>query len=75
MKEELRSRYSFHKIDADGVTKMKNIRRYVKNLAEAIDMLCPDGRSKATALTHLDAVMTSANAAIALTYPIDPDDI
>ena len=74
-KEDLRSRYSFHKVDADGIQKMKTIRRHVRELANAIDIVCPDGRSKASALTSLDSVMTQANAAISLSYPVDENDL
>lgn len=75
MKDETRSRFSFHKPDAEGVEKMRQIRRKVRDLASSIDELCPESREKATALTQLSFVMMSANSAIVQTYPLDEKDV
>jgi hypothetical protein len=70
MNQELKSRFSFHTPDSDGINKMEAIRVSVRQLAEIIDQLCPDGREKSTAFTQLQFVMMSANSAIVQQYPI-----
>lgn len=72
---ELNSRFSFHKCDAAGVEKMRQVRRKVRELALTIDELCPESREKATALTELSFVMMTANSAIVQQYPVDPEDV
>jgi hypothetical protein len=74
MTKETLSRFSFHKADAEGIEKMRSIRRSVRELAEKIETLCPNSRETATALTQLSFVMMSANSAIVQQYPIDPED-
>lgn len=41
------------------------IRQDCRALAEQINGICPEGREKALAITHLEEVMMWANAAIA----------
>lgn len=71
---EVASRFGFHKPDAEGVQKMRDIRKKVRELALLIEQLCPVSREKATALTQLSFVMMSANSAIVQQYPLDPAD-
>lgn len=75
MRDDIRSRFSFHKPDETGVANMRTIRRKVRELAQAIDDLCPESREKATALTQLSFVMMSANSAIVQQYPLDENDV
>lgn len=75
MKEDIKSRFSFHKPDTEGVSKMRDIRRKVRELAQLIDENCPESREKATALTQLSFVMMSANSAIVQQYPVDESDV
>lgn len=75
MKDETKSRFTFHKPDADGVHKMRTIRRHVRSLAEAIEMLCPESRETSHALTQLQTVMMHANSAIVQQYPLDENDL
>jgi hypothetical protein len=75
MQLETLSRFSFHKPDANGVAAMKVVRVKVRELASAIDTLCPASKEKATALTNLATVMMNANSAIVQQYPIDPADL
>lgn len=72
---EIISRFSFHKPDAEGVAKMKEIRKKVRELAYQVETLCPESREKQTALTQLSFVMMSANSAIVQQYPVDPNDL
>lgn len=75
MRDDIKSRFSFHKPDAEGTEKMRAIRRKVRDLADAIDKLCPETREKATALTQLATVMMHANSAIVQQYPVDENDV
>lgn len=53
-----RDTFHYHKIDADVAERMVYIRRLFIELAEFLEVLLPDGRSKALCLTHLeDALM------------------
>ena len=72
--EEIKGRFGFHKPDAEGVKKMSEVRKKVRELAFLIEDLCPESREKATALTQLSFVMMAANSAIVQQYPLDPAD-
>jgi hypothetical protein len=75
MKDETKSRFTFHKPDAEGVQKMRTIRRHVRALADAIEILCPESREASHALTQLQTVMMHANSAIVQQYPLDENDL
>ncbi len=75
MKDTIKSRFSFHIPDAEGVEKMRSIRREIRILATLIDDLCPESREKATALTQLATVMMHANSSIVQQYPLDEKDV
>lgn len=75
MRKEIIDRFSFHKPDQKGIEKMRAIRMEVRELADLIDVLCPESREKATALTQLSFVMMSANSAIVQQYPVDPAEL
>jgi hypothetical protein len=68
-------RFASHTVDLEGVTKMRLVRKKVRELANLIDKSCPDSKEKATALTQLTFVMFSANSAISSTYPVDPAEL
>lgn len=72
--DEVNSRFGFHKPDAEGVKNMTTVRKKVRELAFLLEEVCPESREKATALTHLAAVMMNANSAIVQQYPLDPND-
>lgn len=74
MRDEIKSRFGFHRPDAEGVKNMTEIRVKIRELADLIDVLCPESREKATALTQLSFVMMAANSAIVQKYPLDPKD-
>lgn len=69
-KQDIKSRFSFHSPDAQGVADMEEIRCKCRELAFLIDDKCPESREKATALTQLSFVMMSANSSIVQKYPI-----
>lgn len=73
--KEITSRFSFHKPDETGVSDMRTIRRLVRGLAYHIELLCPESREKATALTQLATVMMHANSAIVQKFPVDEKDV
>lgn len=68
------SRFTFHKPDADGITKMRSVRKWIRGLASEIETICPPGKEREAALQHLQLVMMSANSAIVQQYPLDEND-
>jgi hypothetical protein len=75
MRDEIKSRFSFHKPDAHGIDRMREIRAKVRELADLIDVLCPVSPERSTAFTQLAFVMMSANSAIVQEYPVDPAEL
>lgn len=75
MNTDLVRRFSFHKPDAEGVAKMRAIRRKVRELADLIDRQCPDSTEKHIAFSHLQTVMMHANSSIVQQYPLDENDV
>jgi hypothetical protein len=75
MRDEIRSRFTFHKPDAVGTEQMRSIRRKIRELAQLIDETCPESREKSTALTQLSFVMMCANSSIVQKYPLDEKDV
>ena len=58
-------RFEYHKPDADKVKRHEAVREAARVFAHAIDTLCPNGREKSLAITHVEDSMMWANAAIA----------
>jgi hypothetical protein len=69
--DQVRQRYSSHVPNVEGIEKMRKVRKAIRILASEIDVLCPEGRDKATALTCIQQAMFHANAAISQGFPID----
>lgn len=69
---ELTNRYSYHAPFGDQADRYNRIRAQVLETAKLIRDLCPDSRERATAFTHLDAVMMFANASIARNETMPP---
>lgn len=65
VKVDLRHRYNYHAPKPDQIERYGAIREKIAELAIFISERAPDSRELSTALTHLDAVMFYANAAIA----------
>jgi len=63
--QDLDNRFNYHKPDAAKVILHEDIRNAARALAKDVDLLVPDGREKALALTKIEEVMFWANAAIA----------
>ena len=63
--EELKNRFSHHKVSADTALEMSSIRQAALQLAVAIDKRMPDGREKSVALRKLEEFVFWANAGIA----------
>ena len=74
LSEDSKNRFSSHTADQQNVEKMFKIREEVRALALQIEMIVPAGRDRATALTHLQAVMMFSNAAICEKLPINPNE-
>jgi len=62
---DLAHRYSYHAPHSDQASRYVEIRNAVGDLALVLARNAPASRELSTALTHLDAVMFNANAAIA----------
>lgn len=75
LSEVSKNRFSGHIPDAECSEKMRSIRKAVRELALQIEILVPEGRERATALTHLEFVMMSANGGIVRSFPIDEREI
>lgn len=71
--EEISNRFGYHPATADTAPQHDSVRQAYMQLAHWLDDFLPDGRDKATALTHLESSMHWANAAIAMTTPIASD--
>lgn len=65
VKNDIRHRYNYHAPRHTQQERYETVRAEIANLAIFISERCPDSRELSTALTHLDAVMFYANAAIA----------
>lgn len=62
---ELTSRFTYHPPTATEPPIYEHIREEARALAHLLNRLCPDGREKSSAITHLEEVVFWANAAIA----------
>lgn len=58
-------RFEYHKPDGTKVTKHEAIREACRVLAHEIEALCPNGREKALAITHVEEAMLWSNTSIA----------
>ena len=63
-RSELDSRFGYHKVSGDKMTRHESIRSVLREAAVTVNDLCPDGREKSLAVTHLEEVMFWADAAI-----------
>lgn len=62
---DLENRFSYHPVTLETGPKYEAVRNECKELAYKLTALCPPSRELSLALTHLEDVMYSANAAIA----------
>lgn len=63
--EELKRRFTYHAPNAARAEDHAHLRALLKDTADAIDNIVPDGREKSTAITKLEEAMFWANAALA----------
>lgn len=61
----LAHRFAYHAPDDAKRLRHEQVRAACLELARALDELCPDGREKSLAITHVEDSMMWANAAIA----------
>lgn len=65
MDQELTTRFTYHPPKEDQIPRFQAIREAALDFANLLETLCPDSRELSLALTALDQVVWSANAAIA----------
>lgn len=63
--QELEKRFTYHPPKGDQPQKYGEIRAAARELAEALNALCPESREKSLAFTSLEEAVMWANAAIA----------
>jgi hypothetical protein len=63
--EGLEDRFTYHPPQGDQVGRYQAVRSQALELAKLLVTNCPASAERSTALTHLDAVVMFANAAIA----------
>ena len=63
--EEIANRFHYHAPSDDGVRKHKRLTQEFTILAESVEAICPEGREKAVAFTHLETAKMWASAAVA----------
>lgn len=65
MNEVIENNFTYHAPKEGQPEKYEEIRKKAKELAYAIDTLCPNSREKSLAMTNLEASVMWANASIA----------
>jgi hypothetical protein len=63
--KDLTNRFTHHPPKGDQAFRYGEIRNRAHAVASLIDEMCPDGREKSLAITHLEQAVMWANAAIA----------
>ena len=64
-KDDLDNRFSHHDPLDTSDLDMSHVRELIRDLAEDLNVMVPDGREKSLAMTNLEQVMFWANAGIA----------
>jgi hypothetical protein len=67
--EELLTRFTYHPPKGDQPGRYEAIRSHGIQLAELVDLECPESREKSLALTRIEEAVMWANAAIARREP------
>jgi hypothetical protein len=65
-KDEIDNIFTYHKPNSNQTTRYEKLREDAKELAYAINSMCPECREKSLALTNLQQTVMWANASIAL---------
>jgi hypothetical protein len=63
--EDMQRRFDYHAPDEEAARLHDTVRMRLKRVAMSMDILLPEGREKALAITKLEEAMFWANAAIA----------
>ncbi len=63
--KDLENRFTYHAPKEGQPSIYESIRSNAHNYAIYLDSVCPDGREKSLAITHLEEVVFWANASIA----------
>lgn len=71
--EELINRFGYHRATADSAPKHARVRELFLEVANSLNVLIPDGRDKATAMTKLQEAMHWSNSAIAMENDVDTE--
>ena len=61
----IKNNFTYHPPTEGQINKYQGLREYGLQLAEIINLICPDSREKSLALTKLEEAVMWANAAIA----------
>jgi hypothetical protein len=62
---EIHEKFHYHPPTTSGAATHRELSRGFCELAEKVEMLCPDGREKALAMTNLEQAKMWASAAVA----------
>jgi hypothetical protein len=62
---DLKNRFTYHRPDAETVTRHEQLRKSYYELSIMLTQLVPDSDERGTALTHLENSLMWANAGIA----------
>jgi hypothetical protein len=73
LQKDIANRFTYHRPRADQVPRYEALRTHAKAFAELIGDLCPPGRERALALTHLEETVMWANAGIS--REPDPEEL
>jgi len=65
MQADLDNRFSYHAPEPGQPEIYQSIRAQARQFAEFINALCPEGREKSLAVTHIEEAVFWSNAAIA----------
>ena len=66
---DIDNRFTYHAPTPDQVETYGRIRAQARELAHDLNAVCPEGREKSLAITHLEETVFWANAAIARAQP------
>ncbi|MCA0268773.1 MAG: hypothetical protein LCH53_06095 [Bacteroidetes bacterium] len=63
--KRIRRAFTYHPPTENQVLRFQTLREDAADFARVLDIVCPEGREKALALTKLEEVVMWANAAVA----------
>lgn len=63
--EEICNRFNYHRPGEEGIARHAMLSELFEALARRVDEICPPGREKSLAFTHLETAKFNASAAVA----------